>query len=527
VDRLRAEGGAIASASRGRRLFLQRAATVAALALARPARAMAVRPRFDDYPFQLGVASGAPRPDSVLLWTRIAPKPLEGGGLGDERCDVRWELASDEGFRRIVRKGVAEAQPARAHALHVEVAALEPAREYFYRFIAGGEASPVGRTLTAPPSGAGVERLRIAVASCQQYEQGYYVSHRHLAREGVDLVAFLGDYIYESSWGQEHVRHHGSPAPRTLADYRNRHALYKTDPDLQRAHACAPWIVIWDDHEVENDYANDRSETLDPQFLARRAAAYQAYYEHMPLRPSVLVDGGGLRIYDRHEWGALATFHALDDRQYRSHQPCPRANRGGSAFVGAACTERFDERLTLLGAEQERWLDAGLAASRARWNVVAQQARFTPAGRLDARGELVHWTDGWDGYPAARQRLLDSIARGRPSNPVIIGGDVHANYVADLRARAGERSSPIVATEFCGTSISSQGSSVRTNDAIKAANPDIHLADPTRRGYVVLDFRAGRLEARLRCVETVKRPESPISTLATFTVEDGRPGARK
>jgi len=263
------------------------------------------------YPFALGVASGSPRARSIVLWTRLAPLPLQGGGMEPVPCEVRWEIAADESFRRIVKSGAALASPERAHAVHVEVDGLDPAREYFYRFGTGDARSPTGRTRTAPAPGQGDERLRLAFASCQQFEQGYYGAHRHLADEGVDLVAFLGDYIYESSWGNDHVRKHGTPEPRTLADYRNRYALYRSDPNLQASHACAPWIVVWDDHEVENDYADDRSEELDPDFLARRAAAYRAYFEHMPLRASVLREGNEVRIYDRYEWGSLATIHAL------------------------------------------------------------------------------------------------------------------------------------------------------------------------------------------------------------------------
>src|SRR5260221_1710880 len=209
----------------------------------------------------------------------------------------------------------------------------------------------------------------------------------------------------------------------------------------------------------------------------------------MPISPASLLDRGAIRIYGRHEWGALATLHALDDRQYRSHQVCVAPGRGGSSVVGPECDARLDEELTMLGLTQERWLDEGFAQSRARWNVIAQQTLFAEAGRRNPKGVLVHWTDGWDGYPAARARLLESIVQRRPANPVIIGGDVHANYVADIRARAGEAASPILATEFCGTSITSQGFNPKTAEAIRTANPDIRFADTTRRGYVVLDIR--------------------------------------
>ena len=285
-------------------------------------------PAFTAYPFTLGIASGAPLPDGVVLWTRLAPAPLDGGGLPPAAIEVRWEVADDEGFRRIVGSGTTLAEPLLAHSVHVEVSGLAPARWYWYRFMAGDAVSPVGRTRTAPTAGAAVDRLRFAFASCQQYEQGFYAAHRHLAAEDLDLVVFLGDYIYESSWGSRHVRKHEGPEPTTLEQYRNRYARYKSDPDLQRSHAVFPWLVTWDDHEVDNDYANDRAEDLDPDFLVRRAAAYQAYWEHMPLRTGARPNGPHMQLYGRHEFGRLARVHVLDGRQYRDHQVCPRAGRG-------------------------------------------------------------------------------------------------------------------------------------------------------------------------------------------------------
>lgn len=513
-------------ASGARRAFLERALALGAAAFVQPLAGCAgARVRFAAYPFSLGVASGAPVPEGVVLWTRLAPIPLQGGGMEPRAVEVRWEVARDESFAQVVRRGTAIADPSAAHAVHVEVDGLEPAREYWYRFVAGGEASPVGRTRTAPGAGRGDERLKLALASCQQYEQGYFVAHRHLAAEGVDLVAFVGDYVYESSWGRQHVRHHATGEPHALGEYRDRYAQYKTDADLQRAHACAPWIVTWDDHEVDNDYANDQSEDLDPDFLARRAAAYRAFLEHMPVRRSTLGADGGYRIHGRHPWGSLALLHVLDDRQYRSHQACPKARRGGSNVVGEECAERLDPARTMLGAAQERWLEESLARSTAAWNVIVQQTLMASAGRPSARGPL-YWTDGWDGYPAARERLLRAIETHRVRNAVVLGGDVHANYVADLRVDPRRAQSPVVATEFCGTSITSQGPEPGVLAATAAANPHIRFAEGTKRGYVVLEFTRPRAEARLRVVETVKKTESPVSTRATFTVEDGRPGAQ-
>ena len=441
-------------------------------------------------------------------------------------CEVRWEIAADERFRRVVREGETMAEPARAHAVHVEVGGLEPGREYHYRFFAGGNASPHGRTRTAPAPGRGDERLRLAFASCQHYEQGYFGAHRHLAREDVDLVAFLGDYIYESNRQRDYVRRHDAGEPRTLAEYRDRYALYKSDADLQASHAAAPWIVIWDDHEVQNDYAADRGRLLEPGFLARRAAAYRAFFEHMPLSPSALAAGGDIRIYDRYEWGSLATLHALDDRQYRSYQAWPRPGRGGSGLVAAQCTERTEAGRTLLGSAQERWLDEGFGGARTRWNVIVQQTLFAAAGHDDKKGVRVHWTDGWDGYPAARERLLASLLGHRLANPVFIGGDVHATYIGDVRERPGDSSSRVVAAEFCGTSITSQGGQDLA-EAIRRANPDIRYAEARRRGYTLMEVGRDRTEVRLRCVDSEKRPDTSIETTETFTVLEGRPGVQK
>ena len=510
-----------------RRAFLERALALGAAAFLQPLAGCAAGPavRFREDPFALGIASGSPRADGFVIWTRLAPRPLEGGGMQPNAVEVDWEVAADERFSKVVRRGKSTASPSSVHAVHVEVDGLEPAREYWYRFQSGGARSPAARTRTGPAPGRGDERLRLALASCQQYEQGWYVAHRHLAAEGVDLVAFVGDYIYESSWGNRHVRHHATGEPHTLDEYRARYAQYKTDPDLQAAHACAPWIVTWDDHEVDNDYAGDQSEDLDPNFLARRAAAYRAFLEHLPVRRSQVEAGGGFRIHGTHEWGSLARLHVLDDRQYRDHEACPRPLRGGSNRVGAECAERTDPRRTMLGAAQERWLRDALAQSRARWNVIVQQTLMASAGR-PTPGGVRYWTDGWDGYPAARERLLAALGQPGVRNPVVLGGDVHANYVADLHPKPEDPASRLVAAEFCGTSITSQGTRADIVAAIKDANPAIRFAESTKRGYVVLDFSRERTEARLRVVGTVKEKDSPVSTRARYVVEDGRPGVQ-
>lgn len=485
------------------------------------------KPTFAADPFTLGVASGAPLPDGVVLWTRLAPDLLNGGGLPPAAIEVRWEVARDEGFRDIVRAGKTLAESQQAHSVHVEVDGLAPARWYWYRFMASDAVSAAARTRTAPATGAAVDRLRFAFASCQQYEQGFYAAHRHLAAEELDLVVFLGDYIYESSWGRRHVRKHEGPEPTTLDQYRNRYARYKSDADLQRSHAAFPWLVTWDDHEVDNDYANDRSEDLDPNFLVRRAAAYQAYWEHMPLRRSARPNGPHMRLYGRYDFGGLARFHVLDGRQYRDHQVCPRFGRGGSNVVDEQkCFSRLEPQRTLLGDEQENWLHAGLSASQARWNIVAQQLLMAQMDRKPGP-ERQFWSDGWDGYPAARARLLQAIAERKPANPLVIGGDVHFNCVADLKVDFDDPKSPVAATEFCGTSITSQGPAQSHLDALRADNPHVRFANGEKRGYVVMDLSEKRCQTQLRVIDSEKDAAAAVTTLATFVVEDGRAGANE
>lgn len=479
--------------------------------------------------FTLGVASGYPGHDRLVLWTRVAPEPLApdgAGGMPDRAVAVIWEIAEDPRFERLVRRGETMAEARWAHSLHVEVGGLRPGRDYWYRFLFEGQASTVGHARTAPAPEVDVERLRFAHASCQHYEQGWFVAHRHMAAEDLDLVAFLGDYIYESSWGRSHVRKHGSRAPDTLAEYRVRHALYRGDPDLQACHAAHSWIVTWDDHEVQNDYAADRSEKMwsRPRFLAMRAAAYRAFYEHMPLPETMQPRGPDMAIHARLDWGRLARFHVLDDRQYRSYQVCPRPLRGGSNVVGASCVERLSPGLTMLGAAQEAWLDAGFADSRAQWNVLAQQTLFAPLARQGLREERRFWTDGWDGYPAARQRLVESMVARRLSNPLIVGGDVHACYAADILAEPAEGRGAVVASEICGTSITSQGPSEIAVQSQLRLNPHLRYANGEDRGYVTTTLSPRGARADLRAVDSVKRQDAGISTRARVDIEAGRPG---
>jgi alkaline phosphatase D len=500
-----------------RRRFLGSLFVLGAAPLAR-----AVRLR--EEPFRLGVASGYPHPGGFVLWTRLL------GDFGPDSIPVHWEVFADEALRSPVAAGVAEASPEWAHSVHVEPAGLEPGRWYWYRFRAGDAESPVGRTRTAPAPDAEAPRLRFALASCQQYEQGFYGAFRHIVADAPDLVAFVGDYIYESSWGRDHVRKHDAGEPYTLEEYRARYALYKSDPDLQAAHAACPWIVTWDDHEVDNDYADDRPEDGMPRerFLQRRAAAYRAYYEHMPLPARMRPRGPDMRIYAQLGWGALARFYVLDDRQYRSYHACPRpGRRGGSNTVNVAeCPRLFDEQRTMLGRAQERWLAQAFSRSRARWNVLVQQTPMAQFDQLPGEGRRA-WTDGWDGYPAARARLFDTLAAQRVANPVVLAGDVHSFNVNDLKRDFDDPRSPAIATEFVGTSITSQAWPQERLQPLLADNPHMRLVDSRYRGYVRIEIAPRELRADLRAMESVARPEAACFTLASFAVEDGEPGAKR
>jgi alkaline phosphatase D len=517
-----------------RRLLIRRALLAAMAGLSTAGHAPRARSsgRWPADPFALGVASGCPEPESVVLWTRLAPDPRSAsGGLDPLPVAVRWEVAEDDRFARVVRSGTATASPERAHAVHVEADGLRPGRWYWYRFHAGDGAqaatSPVGRTRTAPAADAAPGALRLAFASCQHWERGYYAAWRHLADEAPELVLHLGDYIYEGSVQRGAVRQHWTPEPTTLDGYRVRLAQYRTDADLQRAHAIAPWLVTWDDHEVDNDYADDRSEDLDPDFLARRAAAYRAYFEHMPLRGLAAPEGPRMRLHGEWGWGTLARLFVLDCRQYRSHQACPWPGRGGSNTVDAAdCAALFDEGRSMLGTAQEQWLARGLRASGARWNLLAQSTLLARFDSKPGPGERF-WTDGWSGYPAAAQRLTDALATSRARNPLVIGGDVHTHYVADVKARWDDPASATVATEFCGTSITSPSMPQARIDATLPENPHIRLGDGRRRGYVVIELGEQRAQVHLRVIEDARDPATPKSTLASFVVEDGRAGAQK
>ena len=476
-------------------------------------------PRAADVPrFALGIASGQPRADGMVLWTRLI-----GAELPD-RVAVRWEVADDEQFRNVVARGDESAEADWAHSVHAEPRGLAPGRWYFYRFAALGQMSPVGRTRTAPAVDAAA-KLRFAIASCQRYDVGHYAAWRHVAGADLDLVLFLGDYIYESATRRDAIRRVEGGEIFTLAQYRARYATYKSDPLLQAAHAAAPWLIVWDDHEVSNDYAGTNGADPAVDTRARRAAAYRAYWEHMPFAKAARPTGADMRIVARLDWGTLARIHLLDDRQYRDAQACPLPGRGGSNTVALAqCSALADPARTLLGAEQERWLADGWDLARP-WNLVAQQTLMARMNWQDpSQGDGVYWTDGWDGYAPARKRLLGTVAAKKVPGVVVFGGDVHSNYVADLKADYDDPASPVVASEFCGTSITSLSLAQSRVDAVRGFNPHVRFGRSDQRGYLSIELDAKRMNVRLQTVDRPLDPASGLTTTAKFVVDAGRAG---
>ncbi|MGI5523443.1 alkaline phosphatase D family protein [Micromonospora sp. CA-259024] len=522
--------GPAARLARRRFLTVTGAATALAFATNLPggSSAAAATEKLPDDPFTLGVASGDPLPEAVVIWTRLAPRPYEPlGGMPYHAVEVEWQVASDERFRRIVRSGRATARPEYSYSVHVDVRGLQPSRHYWYRFKVGPYISPVGRTRTTPAPGQRVDQLTFAVASCQSFPDGYYTAHQHIAAEDVDAVVFLGDYIYEygvsASGG---LRNLAEPVPsqfRTEADtldrYRLQYALYKSDPDLRAAHQAAPWIPTWDDHEVQDNYAGLTSRTNAPveDFLVRRASAYRAYWEHMPLR-SPAPQGPNYMLYRRFTFGRLAELNVLDTRQYRADQ----ASGDGWKVDSEA---RRDPARALAGAQQQRWLLDGVRTSHATWNLLANQVIMSRMDQDPTAGDLYNM-DAWDGYAAEQKATLDGLAMLRGRNPVVLTGDVHAAYALDMKRDFADPASQTYGVELVATSISSggNGSEVSANgQKFLDSNPHLKLVNE-RRGYLRVRLTERELRADYRAVPYVDRTDAPVQTISSFAVEAGNPG---
>lgn len=471
-------------------------------------------------PFALGVASGDPLPDSIVLWTRLAPDPLAAdgsGGMAGGTASVAWDLARDDTFADLVAGGTAPSDPAFGHSVHIDVRGLDPATDYFYRFRIGDFTSTVGRTRTLPAADASPERVRLGIANCQHFEAGFYAAYRHLAEDDVDLVVHLGDYIYElPATGGPDGNRSSRPAlpPKTLEEFRLRYASYKTDPDLQAAHAAAPFTLVWDDHEVSDNYMGDTlpSGAGAAEVRDLRAAAYQAWWENLPVRLDP-PDGSDLVVYHDVTFGDLARLYLLDERQYADEPPC----RGETVpYDYGDCDAVGDDR-TRLGADQEAWLDETARQGGVTWNLLGTPVALAgiDAGSGD---EARYFLDLWDGYPVARQRVIDLLAE--VDNPVVISGDYHQGMVLDVNEAPFDTDSPLVATEFMAPPISS----VLFSDDVSERTPQLRQ-QLDGHGYLLVEVTPEAVTAEFRMLDDVTDPDSAVQTESTWRVDAGDPAA--
>jgi alkaline phosphatase D len=482
-------------------------------------------------PFTLGIASGDPWPNAVVIWTRLAPEPFGplGGMDPDRSVKVKWQVATDERFHHVVRQGTATAHPEYAFSVHVDVRGLRPDTEYHYRFSAMGHLSDVGRTRTAPAPHANLRELSFAFASCNSFRAGWFTATGHLADEEPDLVFFLGDYIYEyplTASGSLRVDAPQMPSEfntytDSLSRYRLQYAAHKSDPNLLRAHRVAPWIVTWDDHEVVNDtWGYDESDPANTDLLVRRANAYRAFWEHMPLRRQQIPTGPDARIYRRFDFGRLARFSMLDARQYRS-KPL------STSVIGDSPERRSPDR-TMLGDTQEKWFFDSLTSSTAQWNIVPQGVLMSMLD-TDPTDGVSFAAGGWDGYQSSQQRVLDVIARHKIKNFVVLTGDIHRNYILNMLADFDDPDSRVIGAEFAATSLTSEGDGVDSDAGLEQrlqANPHL-LWGSLQRGYGRGRLTPDHLRIDIREVDYVSRPDAPVRTSRSFVVESGVPGTKE
>ncbi|WP_199803322.1 alkaline phosphatase D family protein [Erythrobacter rubeus] len=489
-------------------------------------------PVFRTYPFQLGVASGEPEPDGFVIWTRLAPEPFEiGYGMPSAAVEVEWQVGADERMQEVVAWGTALARPELGHSVHVEVGGLQPARPYWYRFVAGRERSAIGRSKTAPALGQPTEQMRFAIAGCQNYEQGYYTAHRHLAREEPDFVFCYGDYIYEGRGNRfrnrrdgpvETVRQHFGDEIYSLDDYRRRYAQYKMDVDLQAAHAAAPWFMTWDDHEIDNNWAAnlDQDDTPPVAFDLRRQMAMQAYYENMPLRPSALPVGPAMQLYRQARFGDLLDLNLLDTRQYRTNQPC------GDRWV-ENCEEIESRDAEMLGRRQESWLAEKLRGTSSRWQVLAQQVMMMDLDRTPGEGHNQN-TDSWAGYRTPRERILQQIRDAGLKSAIILTGDEHQNYAGQVHLDGKRPLAEPIANEFVSTSISSGGDGEDQRErtkGIQEENPASLKWHNSQRGYVLCDVSPTQWVTEFKTLNRVTERGGTIGTRKRMMVEQSVPSS--
>lgn len=484
-------------------------------------------PKLASSPFQSGIASGDPTPSAVILWTRLVidPVALDGmGGIPKGDYPVAWEVATDEKMTELVAAGVETATAEFGYSIHADATGLEPDTWYFYRFRTAEHTSPVGSTRTLPTKDASVDKLAFAFVSCQEYQNGYYTAHAAIAQDRLDMVFHLGDYIYEYGGGDKLPgrKFPWNTFPRSLGDYRRQYSGYNSDKNLQAARAHCPWVVTWDDHEVENNYAALLPSNADraAEFPNQRAAAYQAYWENQPLRIDSPDENGELALYRNFRFGSLAEFFVLDGRQFRSDQPCDDK----IAVAKASCPEVADPKATMLGSAQEAWLTQGLTESTTTWKALAQQTVMT---KLELAG-LVLNLDQWDGYAAARDRLLSTLADKGIENTVVLTGDIHSAGAANLHDP--KDSKKIVAHEFVGTSITSEtliGAVPTLADIIKPETFGLEYFNIKDHGYGRCTVTPTKWTTEYVMVETVEKETSPTRVDGTLEITAGTPGMKK
>lgn len=478
------------------------------------------------YPFPLGVTSGDPAPDGFVIWTRLAPQPLDPhGGMPMVPVPVAWEVAGDERFRTIVASGEAVARPELGHSVHVEVAGLQPDRPYWYRFRIGGDQSIAGRARTLPLPSASPASLRFAVAGCQNYEDGFFTAYRHLAREDIAFAYHFGDFIYEQKQRGPDFDKDGLPIPQVrqhvgqdcfdLADYRLRYAQYLSDLDLQAARARHSWFPTFDDHEVANNWAGDIDAKGAPPelFRLRRQAAQQAWYEFMPVRAPMLPRGGIIgHAFRSARWGDLLSIDFLDTRSFRTDQPC------GDGFK-PHCPAMDDPVAKVISAEEEAWLVRNLTRGQTAWNCVAQQVMMMALDRRTASDmpDALYNDDTWAAYAVQRRRLLGRM-KGL-NNVVVLTGDEHQNFAGIL-----DDGDQPVAAEFVSTSISSGGDGSdlrRGSDVMLRNNPQLRFLND-QRGYLVCDVTPQAWATHFMVMDQVSTPGGTISRRATATMARGQ-----
>lgn len=530
-----------------RRQFLLGLAGLTSLALVSglsPVKTWA-NPKFPISPFQLGVASGDPWPDGFVIWTRVAPYPLSvDGGMPNEAVNVKWEVALDRNFKKIVQTGEVQAHPDLHHTVHVEVTGLAPQTRYYYRFFMSDYESPIGTAKSAPSAQQMPNKVRIAVVGCQHYETGYYTAYDYLSKEeDIDIVFHYGDYIYEGPEGKGGgraignlrvsipARQHIGPEIQTLFQYRIRYAQYRADPNLQAAHASAPFAITFDDHEVDNNWVADLEEKGEKReiFLLRRAAAFQAWYEYMPVRLAQKPQGPDITAYRTLDFGQMLRMNILDTRQYRSPILCSKAQLEQGLDTNGYCRTDNQKAEHMLGKVQEEWLARQMRHDK-RWNILAQQIQVMPWVRYNKSGNAYFGKDTWNGYPYARERLIQSIHDNAPNgNTVILSGDLHQYFVANIPSDLNDYKSQSIATEFLTTSITSTGNGqpIRPGqEDILKLNPHIKFIND-QRGYQTLDFFKDHMRTDLNVLDFVEKPGGKLSIAASFEVEYGKPEVKR